>query len=223
MAQDWLVPAYQLIARLLLHPDDRDGTAIAAAVDRLAGAPAPVHEPVQRFLADPRAASGDEYVQTLELSPPCPLYLGAYLFDEPTTCRGIGASGRNHYMLELVGMYRHFGIEIAGGELPDYLPAMADFLWISLGRVERDGIGLRRRFLEAFVRPALPRFREALAEYHSPYSLLAGALEAAVSHDLELMGDAPAWRPPSPERRERPLPVLAGPGAAGTTAAEVRP
>ena len=205
-----LVAGYRLIAELLLHPDDRDGAKIASLAleldpDGAAG------DLIGEFLADATCGSRDEYVQTLELSPPCPLYLGAYLFDEPTSCRGAGTSGRNAYMLELSGLYRHFGFELTGGELPDYLPAVVDFLWISLEHPDRDVIGLRRRLLQHYVLPGLGPLREALEKYHSPYALLVSALVKTVEQDLEQMDDAPAWRPPADRSGSiASLPVLTG-------------
>jgi len=191
-----LAAGYRLIAQLLLHPDDRDGATVASPGLDLDPA---VGDSIEEFLADASCGSRDEYVQTLELSPPCPLYLGAYLFDEPTSCRGAGTSGRNAYMLELSGLYRHFGFEITGGELPDYLPALVDFLWLSLEHQDRDTIGLRRRLLQHYVLPALGPLSEALEKYHSPYVLLVRALAKIVVQDLQQMGDGPVWKPPPDE------------------------
>ena len=126
------IACYRLIAELLLHPEDRDRDKIDVLFRALRDAPKKVREPISEFLNDPLALSRSEYVQTLELSPPCPLYLGSYLFDEPTTCRGVGTSGRNAFMLELSGLYGHFGFQMQGGELADYLPILVDFLGISL-------------------------------------------------------------------------------------------
>ncbi len=201
-----LVTCYRLIAELLLHPEDRNTATIGSLALELDGA---AGDSIGEFLADAACGSRDEYVQTLELAPPCPLYLGAYLFDEPTSCRGAGTSGRNAYMLELSGLYRHFGFELTGGELPDYLPAVVDFLWISLDHQDRDTIGLRRRLLQHYVRPGLDPMREALDKYNSPYALLVSALAKTVEQDLQQMGDGPAWRPPVDRSGGRvSLPVL---------------
>lgn len=199
---------YRVIGELLLHPDQRDTASIEEWLGRLRCAPPAVTEPLDAFLGDPAAWSAELYVQTLELAPPCPLYLGAYLFDEPKTCRDVGISGRNGYMLELGGVYRHFGLEVQGGELPDYLPLMVEFLGISLERAGSDRIGLRRRFLEHYVRPGLAPLQEALTAHESPYARLVAALEAGVEADLEAMGDTPAWMPRDRTNR-RSLPVLA--------------
>lgn len=204
MSPDSLAAGYRLVAELLLYPEARDPARVSTLWPALAGAPAAVCAPLEGFLAAPGAVSCDEYVQVLELSPPCPLYAGAYLFEEPTTCRGAGTSGRNRYMLELRNLYRHFGLEVGGGELPDFLPLMVDFLWLSLARPERDGIGLRRRLVEVYVAPALEPLRARLERYESPYAALVAALTALVDADRERMADGPLWEPPA---EPRALPV----------------
>jgi nitrate reductase delta subunit len=197
MNESWLSPCYQIVGELLLNPQDRDRQSIDSLQSQLGTMPAETRQPIDEFLSHPDAFAEDEYVPTLELSPPCPLYLGTYLFDEPTTCRDVGMSGRNAYMLELTGIYRHFGFDIAGGELADYLPMVVDFLWISLVHAKRDRIGLRRRFLEHYVRPSLEPLSNKLAKYESPYALLVAALRSAVAEDLRQMEDVPAWSPPA--------------------------
>lgn len=209
MDHETLAATYQLVGELLLHPHDRDPVRVATGRRVLDSAPPVVTAALAAFDRHPDANSADAYVHTVELAPPCPLYLGAYLFDEPSTCRDIGLSERNRYMLELVGIYRHFGFELEGGELPDFLPVVVDFLWLSRVHGTRDRIGLRRRLLERFVRPALGPLREGLERHKSPYAHLIVMLEAAVTADRELLGDQPAWTPPAPERR-RELPVLTG-------------
>ncbi len=191
-----LTASYQLISELLLNPDERDRERVESLRHVLEGALGEVDSWITRFLGTAGSTSRDEYVQTLELSPPCPLYLGAHLFDEPTTCNGVGTSGRNAYMLELAGIYGHFGFEITARELPDYLPAIVDFLWISLENQDRDGIGLRRRFVEHYVFPGLKPLKASLQKYKSPYALLVSALQSAVDQDLgRMVDDAPAWKP----------------------------
>lgn len=187
-----LARGYRLIAELLLHPAERDEAAVEAPRRDL---PVIVREPVGRFLADPAGRSAEEYVHTLELSPPCPLYLGAYLFDEPESCRGAALSERNAYMLELTGFYRHFGFELESRELPDYLPAVAEFLGLSLGREGDRKASLRRLLLESYLAPALSPLREKLAAYGSPYAALVEALEALVRLELERLEGVRPWEP----------------------------
>lgn len=189
------IAAYRLIAELLVYPEQRDRDAIEAQRRELDHAPAPLREPLDDFLAAPRAEDPDEYLHLLELAPPCPLYLGAYLFDEPSTCRGVALSGRNTYMLELAGIYGHFGFQIQG-ELADFVPAVAEFLALSLAHRELDGIGLRRRLLEHYVRPGLAPMRAALEKYETPYALVIRALEATIDDDIAASADEPIWTPP---------------------------
>jgi nitrate reductase molybdenum cofactor assembly chaperone NarJ/NarW len=184
-----LAAAYRLVAELLLNPAFRDSQRVTRNLERLV--PGPLREPIEAFLASPRATDVDEYTQTLELSPPCPLYLGAYMYDEPSSCRGAGASGRNAYMIEVAAIYEHFGFSVGDRELPDFLPVVVEFLAVSLEHPERDGIGLRRRLVDKFIRPGLPGLRKGLQKYESVYDLLVQALETAVDEDLERMADDP--------------------------------
>lgn len=198
-----LPAAYRLIAELLLYPEDRDRAAIEAGLRRLAAAPPELKAPIGKFVATPRGEDLDEYLAVLELTPPCPLYLGAYIFEEPTSCRGAGISGRNGYMIELAAIYRHYGYELDKRELADFIPALAEFLAISLEQKERDGIGLRPRLLKTYVQPGLAPMRKALAKFESPYGLLIEALEAAVENDIAASADEPMWTPPA--RTDRPI------------------
>lgn len=229
MTMGLLGNAYRLVSELLLHPDDRDGRLVAECAGTMDAAPPGLRDPIARFMADPLTMSRDEYVRTLELSPPCPLYLGAHLFDEPATCRNVGSSPRNAYMVELAAIYRHFGLEPGARELPDYLPLVADFLAMSLRLDDRDRIGLRRRLLERLVRPALAPLRDGLEKLESPYALLIAALEQIVEADLARLCDRPAWSPPDrAEPPVRPLRLIrppAGPSLRRQTAieSEVRP
>lgn len=206
-----LKASYQLIAELLLSPDDWDSVKIDS-LRRVVGESLPaISDHVVDFLNSPQSGSRDEYVQTLELSPPCPLYLGSHLFDEPSTCAGIGTSARNAYMLELTGLYLHYGLDLNGCELPDYLPVMVDFMSISLDNPTRESKQLRRWFLETHVLPGLDPLSKSLDKYGSPCVLLISALRAAVNEDLERIGDIPAWRPPDKAADGGiSLPVLTG-------------
>lgn len=204
-----LTASYQLISELLLNPSERDPEIIKTLQEQTRNAAVDIENWIDKFLADPASSSGQEYVHTLELSPPCPLYLGAHLFDEPTTCNGVGSSGRNAYMMELAGIYGHFGFDISGKELPDFLPAMVDFLWLSLDNHAQDGIGLRRRFVEQYVAPGINAFKKSLEKFKSPYALLVCALQCVVQQDIEQMADGPVWKPPvESSSRGFSLPVL---------------
>ncbi len=194
--QTQLAASYRLIGELLLHPAERDEAVIRRNLKTVRAGPAEIFGPIESFLASPVSDSADEYVQTLELAPPCPLYLGHYLFDEPESCQGVGLSGRNEYMIELINVYKHFGFEMANREMSDFLPVMVDFLWISLERSALDQIGLRRWFLENFLQRGIEPLKEKLEKYESPYALLVESLGAALQADAEMLADQPAWQRP---------------------------
>ena len=185
---------YRVISELLLNPAFRDEERIAQNLARLGNSP--VRECIERFLASPRAFDVEEYTQTLELSPPCPLYFGAYIYEEPSSCRGAGASGRNQFMIELAALYEHFGFTLGDQELPDFVPVAVEFLAVSLEHPERDGIGLRKRLVDKYVHAGLAPLRKALQKYESVYEHLIEALEIAVNEDLERLADDPVWLPP---------------------------
>ena len=126
--------------------------------------------------------SDEDYIDLFELQPQCPLYLGSHTFDEPKTCANAAVSDRNEYMIELIGIYRHFGQSINGGELPDYLPLMVDFL--SLTAESKDD-PIRGKFIDEYILPFLPPIRSRLEELDTPYLHLLGALEKVIDFDLK--------------------------------------
>jgi len=126
--------------------------------------------------------SDEDYIELFELQPKCPLYLGSHTFDEPKTCANAAVSDRNGYMIELIGIYRHFGQTISGGELPDYLPLMVDFL--SLTAESRDD-PIRGKFIDEYVLPFLPPMRSRLEELETSYLHLLDTLEKVIDLDLK--------------------------------------
>jgi nitrate reductase delta subunit len=197
MERTQLTAVYRLISELFLYPEDRDTGRIEVGMTQLAEAPKELLAPLEAFLTAPAAMSAEEYVATLELTPLAPLYLGAYLYEEPNSCRGAGMSGRNGYMLELANIYRHFGIEQAGGELADFVPIIVDFLAISLEREDEDRIGLRRYLVESLLVNGVESLLSALQKCESPYSYLVEALRVALTDDIAQMADGPKWQPPT--------------------------
>ena len=191
-----MASCYRLIAELLLYPPERDQARIARERAVLADAPKNIRDPIEAFLAAPRSQNPDEYIAVLELDAPCPLYAGSYIYDEPATCRGAGMSGRNAYMLEIGGVYKHYGLDASARDMTDFLPMMAEFLGLSLAQPERDRIGLRRRFVEQYLQPALAPLGEALEKFESPYAELVKALTALAEEDMVQMFDHPTWVPP---------------------------
>ncbi len=205
-----LISAWRLLAELLLSPAERDAgrmkTLREAIDDKYAG----IVYGIDLFMGDPDCQSESEYLQTLELSPPVPLYLGSHLFDEPSTCNGIGSGARNPYLLELSGIYQHFGLDLGGCEMPDFLPVMLEFLAISLEQREKDTIGLRRRFIERCFLPGIEGMEKAMVKYESPYLVLLPSIQATAVEDLSRMGDTPAWQPEGEMESTVRLPIIEG-------------
>lgn len=135
---------------------------------------------LSRFLRE-APISEETYIELFELDPKCALYLGSHVFDEPTTCAGAGVSDRNGYMIELLGVYRHFGRAPNGNELPDYLPLMVEFLSMTVQSSEDP---VREKFVKEYVLPFLPPMRKRLKDIGTPYLHLLEAFERIVNHDL---------------------------------------
>lgn len=199
MKKTQLKAAYRAISELFLYPEERDENRIRIAIEELGDTQTDIKTPLTDFLASPAASDTGEYVATLELSPPVPLYLGSYLFEEPQSCRGVGISGRNAYMMELANIYRHFGVEFAGREMTDFVPVVVEFLAVSLDRMDMDQIGLRRYFVETLLINGIESLLSALRKHESPYVLLVDALRVALTEDIALMAKGPKWIPPDDE------------------------
>ncbi len=202
-----LAHAYRLISELFLYPEERDGARIKALMASLVEAPPALRQPLEAFLAAPGAVNPEEYVSTLELAPLAPLYLGSYLFEEPKSCRGAGMSGRNGYMLELANIYRHFGVEMAGSEMADFMPVIVDFLGISVERGDRDRIGLRRYLVETLLINGIESLLSALQKCESPYGHVVEALRAALTDDIAHMAGGPKWQPPAGQQAPVPAAI----------------
>ncbi len=205
-----LISVWRLLSELLLSPSERDADRLKELRSALDDEYAGVAYGIDLFMGDPDCQSEAEYLQTMELNPPVPLYLGSHLFDEPSTCNGIGSGARNPYMLELTGIYEHFGLDLAGREMPDFLPIMLEFLAISLERQDLDTIGLRRRFIERCFLPGVEAMEKAMVKYESPYLVLLPSIQAAAVEDLRRMGDTPAWQPEGEQGTAVRLPVIDG-------------
>ena len=136
---------------------------------------------LSRFLGENDIAEED-YIDLFELDPQCALYLGSHTYDEPTTCATAAVSDRNDYMIELGGIYSHFGRKPNGNELPDYLPLMVDFLSLTTGS---SGDPVRHKFINEYILPFLPPMRHQLEELKSPYIHLLDALGKVISIEVE--------------------------------------
>lgn len=131
------------------------------------------------FLVDYEDLDLDTYMDTLELDPTCPPYLGHHVFGRPSTCRDVADADRNQFMVELTAIYEHFDLDLEG-ELADYVPAMAEFLRLSLdGRDEE----LRDEFLTRLLE-LLPATIDAFEDADTPYADLLDALYRVAAVDL---------------------------------------
>ena len=178
-----LKDVYALMAELWCSPpeDDADREELRKeaeeVVERLESVDKESAALLARFLGENNIAEED-YVDLFELDPQCPLYLGSHTYDEPTTCATAGVSDRNEYMIELGGIYNHFGRKPNGTELPDYLPLMVNFLSLT---VESKDDPVRDKFIEDYISPYLPPMRIRLEELQTPYLHLLDALEKVIN------------------------------------------
>ncbi len=182
-----LKSAYSLIADLWCSPPETDAEReeLAQDVASVVGGLASIDEASAMLLSDfleKNSVSDEDYIDLFELEPKCALYLGSHTYDEPKTCANAAVSDRNGYMIELIGIYRHFGQELDGKELPDYLPLMLEFLSLTVD--SRDD-PIRGKLIAEYIVPFLPPMRSRLEELETPYLHLFGALEKVISVDLK--------------------------------------
>ena len=185
--QQTLKDTYALIAELWCSPPETDTEReeikhdAEKVVERLKSTDEEIVTLLSRFLRE-NAISEEDYIDLFELEPQCPLYLGSHTYDEPKTCANAAVSDRNGYMIELVGIYKHFGQKLDGRELPDYLPLMVDFL--SLTAESKDD-PVREKLIREYFLPFLPPMRSRLEELKTPYLYLLDALEKVVNVELK--------------------------------------
>lgn len=182
-----LAHVYGAIAEWLLYPEeiDPDSLSDASVSETLAAARAidvEVESRLRRFGDQRATVDAEQYVNLFELSPRCPLYLGTHQFEEPKTCNAAGLSDRNTYMLEIANIYRHFGFELSG-ELPDYLPAMVEFLALTAGRSPADD-EVRVRLIDKLMIRGARIVTEKLAQLDVPHRHLVEALVTCLEYEL---------------------------------------
>ncbi len=193
---------YALIAELWCSPPEADAerAEIKKDAERVLEGLETVNEESAKLLSiflKEETISDEDYIDLFELQPKCPLYLGSHSYDEPKTCANAAVSDRNGYMIELIGIYKHFGQMISGGELPDYLPVMIEFL--SLTAESRDD-PIRGKFIDEYVLPYLPPMRSRLEKLETPYLHLLDALEKVI--DLDLKTQALPTQQSQPKKEE---------------------
>ncbi len=182
-----LKDAYALIAELWCSPPEEDADKeeirkeAEAVINRLEGIDQESAALLSRFLGENDIAEED-YIDLFELDPQCALYLGSHTYDEPTTCATAAVSDRNEYMIELGGIYSHFGRKPNGRELPDYLPLMVDFLSLT---IESRDDPIRDKLINEYFLPFLSPMRSRLEELKTPYLYLLEALEKVINIELK--------------------------------------
>jgi len=131
-------------AEKLLGSDDR--TRLTALIDEL-------------VVADPLDAQ-ERYVELFDRGRSTSLHLFEHVHGE--------ARDRGQAMVDLNAMYASHGLTIAANELPDYLPAVLEYLSMRPIEEVREMLGDCAHVLRAIG--------EALARHHSRYSAVLGAL-----------------------------------------------
>ncbi len=181
-----LQDVYALIAELWCNPLDSDinkggiDNDTKEVVTRLADIDEESAELLTTFLGE-QAILEEDYIDLFELDPKCPLYLGSHSYDEPKTCANSAVSDRNEYMIELAGVYGHFGQKNNGMELPDYLPLMVDFLSLT---ADSESESVRDKFINEYLLPFLPPLRSRLEELKTHYLHLLDALERVINIEM---------------------------------------
>lgn len=134
---------------------------------------------LDRFLQE--RTETEDYIDLFELNPKCSLYLGSHAFEEPKTCAQAGVCDRNGYMIELLGIYRHFKLMPNGREMPDYLPLVLELLGLTAASPDP----MRGKLIREYVIPYLVPLRARLGELQTPYRFLLAAFERLLQIDSE--------------------------------------
>ncbi len=182
-----LVGTYRLISEWLLYPEEVDRATLSDEFVEAAYTDAALVHPdlpglLRAFRTQFESVDCEQYLELLELNPRCPLYLGSYQFQEPATCSSAGVSDRNQYMLEIGNVFRHFGLEM-NTDLPDFLPAVIEFLALTAG-VTGENKALRERFIQRMVWDGVRLFATKLEAEGTHYAHLAQALTLCLQYEV---------------------------------------
>jgi nitrate reductase delta subunit len=162
---------FKLLSLCLSYPDE----ALAAGAPELAAAAAGVAEPSVReslaafaahLASEPLLRQQEHYTELFDLEPRDCLNLTYHLVGE--------REERGRALCDLLALYGEGGFEPSGGELPDYLPLVLEFLSLAPGAVGDPRVS---RCLAAV--PALAeRIRERRSIYAAPLEALGRMLPA---------------------------------------------
>jgi nitrate reductase molybdenum cofactor assembly chaperone NarJ/NarW len=160
---------YKIASVLLQYPDDRVYGRLAdvfAAIGGLAGSqPRDLLGQAATWLAEQGGCAAQRHhVEIFDLTRRCSPYLTYYRYGD-TRQRGMALLALKHH-------YRQAGLEPAGAELPDYLPAVLEFAALTPG--DAGGRLLRTH------RAGLELLRLALHETASPYAAVLDAVTATL-------------------------------------------
>ena len=169
-----LATAWQVVSLLLEYPTEELLGHRPLLADAASGLPAPVREPVSRFLSTletaPLGQLQRDYVETFDVTRRCCLYL-TYFAHGDTRKRGLA-------LVQFKQAYRKAGVELEAAELPDHLSVVLEF------GASYDAETAWRLLNDH--RAGIEMLRIALAENGSPWHVLMLALGATLP---ELKGE----------------------------------
>ena len=153
---------------LLEYPDGELLDATPGLRSAAAGVPGRAGDDLRSFL-DRRAgldpwAVREEYVATFDFHKRASLHLSYY--------RDGDRRQRGATLLGIKRRYREAGLELTGGELPDYLPAILEFAALAPGE-DADAVLGR-------MRPGIELLRASLHDLDSPYARVLDAVVAVL-------------------------------------------
>lgn len=169
-----LATAWQVVSLLLEYPTEELLGRRPLLAEAVACLPAPVGEPLARFLATletaPLGQLQRDYVETFDVTRRCCLYL-TYFAHGDTRKRGLA-------LVQFKQAYRKAGVELEAAELPDHLSVVLEF------GASYDAETAWRLLNDH--RAGIEMLRIALAENGSPWHVLMLALGATLP---ELKGE----------------------------------
>jgi len=133
-------------------------------------------EAIAEALTGSREGLESHYIALFELSPTCPPYIGYYAFSDERD--------RRLFMVEVAEMYKVFGFKLAGRELPDYIPAICEFLGLTVGSKSEH----RVRFIVNYLKPYINSLLECLRRSSPLYFNLYNAFAKLIDIDLSIHG-----------------------------------
>ena len=169
---------YKCISYLLLYPRELNAKEVDNCKDALMNLPQDGDEIIDltlSFIEDLKSISPEYYVDLFELSPKCPLYISHYAHEDDMRKR--------RFMIEISQTYKSLGFNLIGGELPDFLPIVTEFLGLSLSRKSKDR---RIDFISKYISPWVHEMSIRLEKLESPYHKLLRALDTMVEDELKM-------------------------------------